>query len=120
MAREDGRTLRAREREEWMRALLEEYEQGGETQREFCERYGMSVSSLQWWKRELKKRPRRPAPEQVERPRFVAVDVLEGAGRSPSSDECFELALESGETLRIPQSFDAASLERLLGVLRQC
>ena len=120
MAREDGRTVRAREREEWMRELVAEYERGDETQREFCERYGMSVSSLQWGKRELKRRVRRPEAVSVEPSSFLAVDVVGEAGRDASDVDCYELALESGAILRIPPSFDAVSLERLLGVLRGC
>ena len=119
MAREDGRAVRAREREAWMRALIAEYERGDETQREFCERYGMSVSSLQWWKRELRQRDQASEGTSAKSPRFLAVDVLGEAGETSGSDD-YELSLGSGEILRIPRSFDAASLERLLGVLRGC
>ena len=119
MAQEDGRSVRAREREEWMRELLAEYERGDETQREFCARYGMSVSSLQWWKRELKRRGQSLEPSSPAPPTFVSVEVIEErTGARPAGG--FELALTSGETLRIPESFDGASLERLLGVLRGC
>ena len=119
MAREGGRTVRAREREEWMRELVAEYERGNETQREFCERYGMSVSSLQWWKKELRRRDQRTEMKSTEAPAFVSVDVLQPGG-TLAADDRIELTLPSGETLRIPESFDLASLERLLGVLRGC
>ena len=51
-----GRSKRTRTRRsahEWSR-ILARFERGGQSQREFCEREGLALSTLQWWRRKLR------------------------------------------------------------------
>ena len=41
-----------RSAQEW-RKILARCERGGQSQREFCEREGLALSTLQWWRRKL-------------------------------------------------------------------
>lgn len=50
-----GRSKRTRIRrsaQEWSK-ILARFERGGQSQREFCEREGLALSTLQWWRRKL-------------------------------------------------------------------
>lgn len=46
------RTRIRRSAQEWSR-LLERFEGGGQSHREFCEREGLALSTFQWWRRKL-------------------------------------------------------------------
>lgn len=44
------RTRIRRSAQEWSK-ILARLERGGQSQREFCEREGLALSTLQWWRR---------------------------------------------------------------------
>lgn len=77
----------------WER-LVAEYERGDETRRAFCDERGLSVSSLDYWRRKLRE-------ETAARPGFIELGSVSTAG-SPAWD--IELELGGGVVLRLRRS----------------
>ena len=74
--------------------MVEEYEGSGQTRRAFCARRGMAVSTLDYWRRELAKKPR-----------LVAVKIAQPEAR-------FALVLSNGRRIECGE----AELARLIAV----
>ena len=94
----------------WSRHV-ESWKASGLSQRAYCEREAISVSSLQWWLR------RSRAVERPSTPSFVPVEV---SVREAACTEPIEVVLLSGRRLRLaaPRSeTELARLVRLLEVL---
>lgn len=91
-----------------MAQLLRERERHGLTYRELSERCGVPAHTLSWWSWKMRR-------EAEDSHAFVEVKL--------SSDGCsqaFEIEAPSGHLLRVPPTFDAAALRRLLEVLSSC
>jgi len=100
------------------RALVAEQRRSGLTIAAFCLDRQLASSAFHYWKRELRTRD---AERRSTRPaaRFLPVVVADAATASPAhSASLLELALPSGEVLRVPAGFDSATLARVLAVLR--
>jgi hypothetical protein len=83
-----------------MRRVLEEYEKSGLPRREFCERRGMAVTTLDYWRR-----------EHGARPRMVKVEV---AANEPVTH--FTLALANGRRIESSWGVADAELARLIRI----
>lgn len=99
------------------RALVAEQRRSGLTIAAFCLDRQLAASAFHYWKRELRtrdteRRSARPAA------RFLPVLVADAPTTSPAGSALLELALPSGEVLRVPAGFDPATLARVLAVLR--
>src|SRR5437868_2754356 len=105
-------TGRGREdKERYWRRLVREWERSGLTVRAFCEEQGVSEPSFYAWRRTLQDRT-------ATAPNFVPVRVTAepAMDRRPGD---VELVLADGRLLRLGPGFDAATLQRLLAVLRE-
>jgi hypothetical protein len=96
------------------RALIEAQEKSGLTARAFAESRGITVTTMYWWRSQLRRR--RPATE------LVPVDVVDDqgvviSGRGVGHAD-YELQLDGPMTLRIPGDFDESDLRRLVRALR--
>jgi transposase-like protein len=121
-------------REEWAKRV-ERWRDSGLTAAEFAAEVGVNPRTLSYWKwrlgskrgRSLSSKPtkarskkasrsaaRKKAAALAVRP-LSFVEVTKAT--SALSGEPFEVELVSGERIRIPSSFDASSLSRLLDVL---
>jgi hypothetical protein len=94
--------------------VLSAWERSGLSQAEFCRRRGVKGVTFAWWKRRLRQsraglESRRPS----ESPRFVEVRL---AGSSAS----YEVVLAGGRSIRVPASFEAESLSRLIAAVESC
>ena len=70
-----------------MRRVMEEYEGSGQSRRAFCEQRRIAVSTFDYWRRELAKRPRLVAVRIAEaEPRFALV-LANGRRIECSGDE---------------------------------
>jgi transposase-like protein len=109
-----GREQRARHVERWR--------ESGLVAREYAARAGVNVHTLRSWKYALADEKR---PSAVTTPKTTAVRSrviapklplieVRGSGRT---DEHFELEFADGRRLRVPPSFDADALRRLLAAL---
>ncbi|MEP7120074.1 MAG: hypothetical protein ABJE95_04150 [Byssovorax sp.] len=83
--------------------------------RPLAEREGLDVQRLERWRRRL---------AEVAVPAFEEVTPAEAAAPRDVGDhevsvqrERFEIVLREGRVLRVPDSFDASSLRRLLEIL---
>lgn len=81
-----------------MRRVMEEFEKSGQTRRAFCAKRGMAVSTFDYWRRELAKKP-------AESARLVAVKVAEAEAR-------FALVLGNGRRIESTEE----NLERLIRI----
>jgi hypothetical protein len=109
MANENnGRKAMMTPRARQMATLMAQWERSGETMKEFAARHGIKLSTFSSWRQELGKRVTKPA---------VRTEFIEIGGNGAVQ---FELSLPNGMRLRVPNGFDAAALERLLGVLVRC
>jgi hypothetical protein len=90
-----------------MRRLLEEYAASGLSRREFGQRRGIALTTLDYWRRVHAIQPVRKA----RRPRMVAVEVTHG---EPSLS--FALSLANGRRIESSWRFADAELARLIRI----
>jgi hypothetical protein len=121
-----GAVVRARRRasqakdlaEEW-RKRVERWRESGLTAEQFAVETGINAGTLRFWSYRIAKEARgealtprrRKSPAAIGPAPFVEVRGAEVASTG------FELELGNGRRLRVPTSFDAGALARLLGVL---
>jgi transposase-like protein len=90
-----------------MTALVRQWEAGGETREAFARRHGLTVSQLDYWKRQV--RQAEPSDAAV---RFTAVRVRDDQP-TPARDRV-EVVLRTGERIVVR---DGASIDLLRTVL---
>ena len=78
--------------------LLEQFEASGIARRKFCEQHGISVATLDSWRRGRKRKPK-----------FVKVTVA-----APSGGPGFTLVLANGRRIESSWRFAEADLARLI------
>lgn len=102
-------------RAEWAERVGQ-WRRSGLTAKEFARSAGVNAGSLTHWAWRLGRDARRAgaASQAAGAPPVAAFVEITAVG---GADERFELEFRSGRRLRIPASFDAAALERLLTVL---
>ena len=104
------------------RRLLLAFEHSGLPLAEFERRHNLSRNRLSWWRKRLgaaaTATDTRPGPASVT---FlpVRVEVPPRAAPPPVAVAPIELVLPDGTVVRVPPSFDVATLTRLLDVLRE-
>lgn len=110
------------------RCLLAEYACSGLTLAEFERRNDLSRNRLSWWLKRLGPAPfatvGQPAPDTAAvtfLPVRVAVASPPRSAPPPMPVPAvpIEIVLPDGAVVRVPQSFDATTLARLLDVLRE-
>jgi hypothetical protein len=94
--------------EEDARQMLEALERSGQPVGVFSAEHGLDAQRVYAWRRRL--------GASAERTTFQELVVRAGATKADASDR-YEVVLASGTTVRVPASFDADTLERLLEVL---
>jgi hypothetical protein len=97
---------------EQMRVVLENWERSGLTQKAFGEREGVTVTTLQYWRRRLKELDVSCAVDG-----FAPVRLV---GDEASSAQSFEVRIGREVSISVPASFDTASLQRLVAAVREC
>jgi hypothetical protein len=107
---------RQRSRNEWKR-LVEGWARSSLTQEAYCERHGISVGSLQRWRRILAQgaapRPQVTAPATE----FMPVTLVGDAPAAPAPE--LTLVLSDGLRLEIGAQCRAETLKRVLAVLQE-
>ena len=114
-----GSTKTGRARE--MRQVLKRWARSGLTQREFGDREGIPASTLGWWAHvfrhgEAAQKPRRrPAGRRAfEAPSFVEVKL---AAEPPCAVAPLEVVVRTGQVIRVPAEFSAATLRAVVAAL---
>lgn len=107
------------------RRLLVAFDRSGLSVAEFERQHNLSPNRLSWWRRRLdltaSSATARPATASMTfLPVRVAVPAPAApAAPTPATSVSIELVLPDGVVVRVPPSFDAAALTRLLDVLRE-
>lgn len=84
----------------------------------FAIREGLSPLRLSRWRRRLGPVPA-SAPTFEEIPKSEIASAIDGDVAPPLVKEPFEIVLSSGRVVRVPTSFDAPALRRLLAVVEE-
>ena len=100
-----------REKPEWVR-VAEEYEASGLTQREFAERRGLTLSTLQSWVYRRRRQEGAPVAQPV---RLLPVQVTTASVVSGS--DSLEVLTASGERVRFAAGTDVEYVARLVAAL---
>ena len=100
-----------RKRQAWP-GLLAQWEASGESAAGFARRIGTGAATLYRWRRELK----RTAAGRDAAPALAKLVEVRPAAAAFGEDR-FEVRLPGDRSVRVPQSFDAEALGRLLRVL---
>jgi hypothetical protein len=99
--------------EEW-KQLVSEYEHDGLTQKEFCEKHDVSLSTFQYWR--YKQAKTASKFDVNSRAAFVPIEVV--ASPAPKApDGTVEASLRSGVTVRFPVGTDTQYVAELLAAL---
>jgi hypothetical protein len=101
------------EKPEWVR-VAEEYEASGLTQREFAERRGMTLSTLQSW---VYRRRRQESAPMVQPVRLLPVQVTAAVVESGSNR--LEVLTASGERVSFAVGTDVEYVARLVAALER-
>ncbi len=133
MAQRRHRRSRKRQpRSVYWRGHIQSWISSGLTQVDFCQQHELSLPAFRWWRWKLKQEDAEnealstPQESSGQSMRLVPVRVVERelaglpAPRVSASGEratTFEVLLESGTCIRVPEDFDAESLGRLLRTL---
>ena len=99
-------------REMEIRACVREHDKGGLSWEQIADREGIMLSTLKWWRTQIRRRDRERMAEPGDD--FVEVD-LSTVVRSSTS--VFEVVLLDGRSVRVPAGFDSTELRRLLAVI---
>ena len=110
-----GSTTSVRARE--MRRVLEDWQRGGLTLREFGEQRGIPVSTLRWWRRVFRAAGAEELSGSAAENAVVFTEVRPPAsvGRTPT---VLEIVVPSGHLVRVPAGADSVTLRQVLEALR--
>jgi transposase len=119
-------------KEQYWRDLIQRWHVSGLTVRVFCTEHHLSEPSFYSWRRTitLRDQPQQAGDactqstlgdEPADLPAFVPVRVVPSAvdATSPSTVAGLELVIGSRRVVRVPPSFDADTLRRLLTILEE-
>jgi hypothetical protein len=95
--------------------LVVEYKQSGQRRKEFCVAHGLSVHTLDAWRRRIAGSRQEIIPVEIVEDR-VARRSLKRMGRMEPSAQ-FRVVLAAGLCIEVEPGFDAAELRRLIAVL---
>ena len=107
---------RQRSRSEWQR-LVDGWPRSGLTQGAYCTRHGISVGSLQCWRRILSEGGAPRLEVTAAATEFVPVRLVGDSSATRTAD--LTLVLTDGLRLEIGGQCRAETLKRVLGVLRE-
>jgi hypothetical protein len=85
-----------------MKRVVEEFAASGLTRREFCKQRGIAITTFDYWRQQLRSKPR-----------LVKVEVTRPA---PAATQSFTLRLTNGRSIESSWRFDEESLTRLIQI----
>jgi len=97
--------------------LVSEFEQSGLRRKEFCAAHGLSVHTLDVWRRRIAQPELREeiVPVEIVADRAVSAPTMAAAGVAWVCQ--FRVVLAQGVSIEVEQGFDAAELRRLVAAL---
>jgi transposase len=109
---------RRRSRVEAERLVLE-FERSGLSRRAFCAQYGLSVPSLDQYRKRFRDGMSSSAMTEAAANRILPVEFVDGAALPVESLRPLRVELTSGRRIEVAPGFDASTLERLVAVLEK-
>jgi hypothetical protein len=106
---EVGRLRRRRSRAE-AEQLVVEYEAGGMSREEFCQKHGLALATLARYQR----RREQGQDENAGPSRWLAVEL---SGAHPAGASGLAVVLTGGRRIEVGRGFDAQTLQQLLSLL---
>lgn len=88
--------------------MLDRYECSGLSQKAFCQRHSVALSTLQYWRRHARDTDQEPTPS------FVEIPQVSGMARALSSEAAVFIELSGGVRLEVPTGTDAQWLSGLV------
>ncbi len=110
-----GGRLRKGEAEQFWSKTLDEWHRSGLTQTAFCEKRGVSMWALSFWKRKLgwKANGVQKKQKQNARKRFVPIEIV-----SQGNDyDVVEIRLRNGFVVRVSEDIDGDALDKIISIL---
>lgn len=104
-----GRPRDPRKEQQW-RQWIRQWQNSGQSVRDFCTRHALSQATFYAWRRLLRQRDADANP-------FVAVQVVADIPAPAATP--LEVVLAGGRCLRVRTGFDAHTLRQLLAVLEE-
>ena len=95
------------------RDLVDEFERGGLSAKEFTGKKGLTVSALSYWRRRLAGEARTATQSALA---VSFVEVHQEPAPAPAG-AAFSIGLRNGRTVSVPTGFDEQALHRLLVVV---
>jgi transposase-like protein len=110
----DGRRAN---RDEWQKRV-ERWSESGLSAKQFAAESGINAGTLQYWKYKLRKQSGESSREARRRlSHAIASSLIEVRPVAVAADSRFEIELNNGRRLRLPQTFDPNALKALVAVL---
>jgi transposase-like protein len=97
-------------RDEWA-ARIAAWERSGQSRRAWCDKHGVNVHTLDYWRRRFRSEP----ALRKRRARLVPIVVAATTAAVP-----FAVVLPSGVQLRVPADADVAQVAALVRALQAC
>jgi transposase-like protein len=109
-----GAGMRRRSRAEVER-LVSEFQQSGLDRKEFCAAHGLSVHTLDAWRRRIAGFRQEIVPVKIVADRAAPKSAMRAASLEQGGQ--FRVALADGLRIKVKPGFDAAELRRLIAAL---
>jgi transposase-like protein len=109
---------RRRSRVEAERLVLE-YERSGLSRRAFCAQHGLSVPSLDQYRKRCRDVMSSSAMTESAANRILPVEFIDTAASAVESLRSLRVELANGRRIEVSPGFDGATLERLVAVLEK-
>jgi hypothetical protein len=103
-------------RDEW-RKRIERWRESGLTAEQYAAELGINAGTLKFWKYKLGRPERTTVGRRQSKAPSAPLPLVEVRPAVVATASGFELELSGGRRLRIPASFEAEALGRLLTVL---
>ncbi len=117
MIESSGVIVRRRRSKAEAEGLVFEFEQSGVGRHVFCSQHGLSIASLDKYRRRfgsLKLRDRRSASASN---RILPVELVNSTASTSEGHSSFRVERANGRRIEVAPGFDASTLERLVAVL---
>jgi transposase-like protein len=95
--------------------LVSEYTQSGQRRKEFCAAHGLSVHTLDAWRRRMVGSRQEIVPVEIVEDRVARRGMKRAESMAPSGQ--FRVVLAAGLRIEVEPGFDAAELRRLIAAL---
>jgi hypothetical protein len=109
---------RRRSRVEAERLVLE-FERSGLSRRAFCAQHGLSVPSLNQYRKRCRDMVLPSTEAQAAANRILPVEFVDAGASAVGSSRALWVELANGRRIEVGTGFDASTLERLVAVLEK-